>query len=357
MPLNKSRCLKIPRTDGQAAIELVRNLGIYDRNFRVEQTGNELCIPLSRQPTKEEKKTLHRNFQVMELLVRDLPERIQRPTTFVDLLTDQIPPHLFASLPRSVDFIGDIAVLEISPELDAYKRKIGETMMIADKRVRTVLAKASAISGVYRTRRFEVIAGEPRTDTVHRENGCQLYVDLSKAYFSPRLSSEHARIAKLVNEGETVIDMFAGVGPFAIQMARRHEKVRVYAVDVNPDAVELLNKNIAVNKVLSKVTSSVGDVRGVVNEHLAGLADRVIMNLPEKAIEYVDVACEAIKPTGGTVHYYAFTESSESTSVAEVRLVEAVEKSHRKVDKIIGSRTVHATAPYTWQIGVDARIT
>jgi tRNA (guanine37-N1)-methyltransferase len=315
-----------------------------------------LYIPLCRQPTEKEKRTLHENFPVMELLIHDFPEQIQRPTTFVGLLTEELRPHLLVSLPRSADFIGDIAVLEIPSELDAYKRKIGETLMIADKRVRTVLAKASAVGGVYRTREFEVIAGVPKTDTVHRENGSQLYVDLSKAYFSPRLSSEHARIAKLVNEGETVVDMFAGIGPFAIQIAKRHGGVRVYAIDINPYAVELLNKNIAANKVLAKVTSFVGDARKVINKRLVGVADRIIMNLPVKALEYVDVACAALKSTGGTMHFYAFTEASESTSAIEVRLVEAVEQAHRRVDKVIESRTVHATAPHRWQIVVDARI-
>jgi tRNA (guanine37-N1)-methyltransferase len=246
--------------------------------------------------------------------------------------------------------------VEIPLELSAYKHKIGEAVLTANKRLRTVLVKASAISGAYRTRKFEVIAGEPKTDTVHREYGCVFYVDLSKAYFSPRLSSEHARIAKLIKEGETIIDMFSGIGPFAIQIAKQHEKVRVYAVDVNPHAIELLNKNIAANRVLAKVIPALGDVRKVVRGHLAGVADRVIMNLPEKAIEYVDVACEALKPTGGIMHYYAFTEASEPTTATEVRLIGVVEEAHRKVDKIIGSRTVRATAPYTRQVVVDARI-
>jgi tRNA (guanine37-N1)-methyltransferase len=218
------------------------------------------------------------------------------------------------------------------------------------------LAKASAIEGVYRTRKFEVIAGEAKTATVHREYGCVYYVDLSKAYFSPRLSSEHVRLAGLVNEGETVVDMFAGVGPFAIQIARQHERVRVYAVDVNPGAIELLNKNVAANRVMAKVTPILGDVRHVVRERLTGVADRVVMNLPEKAIEYVDVACETIKSTGGIMHYYEFTNTPDPKISAEIRLVEAVEKANREVVKVLTSKTVRAIAPYAMQVVVDAKI-
>jgi tRNA (guanine37-N1)-methyltransferase len=150
--------------------------------------------------------------------------------------------------------------------------------------------------------------------------------------------------------------MFAGVGPFAIQIAKQHERVRVYAVDVNPGAIELLNKNVAANRVMAKVTPICGDVRQVARERLTGVADRVVMNLPEKAIEYVDVACEAIKSTGGIMHYYEFTDAPDPKIAAEIRLIEAVEKANREVDKILTSKTVRAIAPYVMQVAVDAKI-
>jgi tRNA (guanine37-N1)-methyltransferase len=354
--LTKSPCLRIPKASGQEAIEVARQLGLHNKSFKIEQNADYLYIPLSRRSNCEEEKTLKKTLRNPKVCIHDFSTPVLRPKNSMELLSEELPSHLVASIPRSADFVGDIAVVEIPIGLSAYKRKIGEAVLVANKRVRTVLAKASAISGVYRTRKFEVIAGEPKTDTVYSEYGCIFYIDLSKAYFSPRLSSEHARISKLVKEGETIVDMFAGVGPFAIQIAKQHKKVHVYAVDVNPDATELLNKNAAANRVLAKVIPILGDVRKVVHERLAGVADRVIMNLPEKAIEYVNVACEALKPTGGIMHYYAFSKASEPTAATEDGLIEVVEKAHRKVDKIISSRTVRATAPYKWQVVVDARI-
>ncbi|NIW14337.1 MAG: hypothetical protein GWN31_10485, partial [Candidatus Thorarchaeota archaeon] len=94
-------------------------------------------------------------------------------------------------------------------ELDSYDQVIGEAILELHKNVRTVLAKAGAVSGTYRLRDYRVIAGEPHTGTVHKEYGCQYRVDLAKAYFSPRLSYEHNRVASLVEEGETTVDMFA----------------------------------------------------------------------------------------------------------------------------------------------------
>lgn len=340
---------------GEKTVTLLKQLNLFNRELKIEQKNNSLYIPLSRKPTENELKKLRKNLQTVEVSVHDFATEKLQPKTFVDLLEKEMPPHLIASLPHAVDFVGDIAIIEVPPELVKYKDKIGQAILATNKRVRTVLAKTSPIKGVHRTREFEPIAGEAKTATVHKENRCVFYVDLLKAYFSPRLSNEHARIANMVNEGEIVVDMFSGVGPFAVQIAKQNKNVRVYAVDVNPEAIELLNKNIAANRVADKVTAIQGDVRQVVHDRLSGIADRVLMNLPEKAIEYVDVACRAIKPTGGIMHYYEFAEARKPKT-SELRLIEAVEKANRKVDKILLSKTVRATAPYTWQVVVDARI-
>jgi tRNA (guanine37-N1)-methyltransferase len=205
-------------------------------------------------------------------------------------------------------------------------------------------------------RDFEVIAGVEKTATAHREYGCVYHVDVAKAYFSPRLSNEHDRVSSQVKEGEIVVDMFAGVGPFSILIAKKRENVKVYAIDVNPDAVEFLKRNIAVNRVENKVMPVLGDVRQVVRERLIGVADRVIMNLPEKAIEYIDVACKAIKSRGGIMHYYEFTDTPDPLETARVRLTEALSQTNRNVKKILLTRVVRATAPFTWQVVVDAEI-
>jgi len=261
------------------------------------------------------------------------------------LFEDKLPPHLLASLPRAIEFVGEIAIVEIPPELDAYKKTIGETVLELHKNVKTVLAKAGAVSGAHRVREFHVIAGEPKTETVHKEHGCRYYVDLASAYFSARLSYEHKRVSSHVENNETIIDMFAGVGPFSILIAKTHERVKIYAVDVNPYAVELLRKNVRLNRVEDKVYPLLGDARQIVEERLGGVADRVIMNLPEKAIEFVDVACKALKPKGGILHFYSFVDASTSFEDVKLCFIATVEKSGRTVDTTLFSRFVRETAP------------
>jgi tRNA (guanine37-N1)-methyltransferase len=259
-------------------------------------------------------------------------------------------------LPHSIDFIGDIAVVEIVPELEGYKRVIGEAILKANKRVKTVLAKLGAVSGVYRLRPFETIGGHARTTTVHKEYGCVFHVDLAKAYFSPRLSYEHSRVASLVRPSETVVDMFAGVGPFSILIAKKHEDVSVHAIDVNPDAFEYLKKNVLANRVEARVKPLLGDARQIVHERLKGVADRVIMNLPDKAIEYINVACMAILPEGGVIHYYEFSNMPNPLETAKNRFSEAVTQTDRDLVKITAARIVRGVSPFTYQVVVDAEI-
>jgi tRNA (guanine37-N1)-methyltransferase len=219
-----------------------------------------------------------------------------------------------------------------------------------------VLTKAGAVSGTYRLRGFEVIAGENKTATVHKEYGCKYHVDIAKAYFSPRLSQEHNRVASLVKKSETVVDLFAGVGPFSVLIAKNNAEAKVHAVDINPEAIELLERNIRLNRVENRVIPIEGDARRTVEERLMGIADRVIMNLPEKAFEFVYTACKAIKPAGGTVHYYAFIRLPDSLENAQLRFSKAVEKAGRKMDAFLSAKIIRETAPYEWQVVLDARI-
>ncbi|MEM2117547.1 MAG: class I SAM-dependent methyltransferase family protein [Candidatus Bathyarchaeia archaeon] len=349
-------CIKVPKVHGEEAIVLSNKLKIVDMQLEIQRTIEFIYIPLAREPSKNELKTLQEKIPTVEIQTYTFPERKKPVVSFFELLQDKLPPHLLASLPRAIDFVGDIAITEIPPELEAYKSVIGDAILEAHKNVRTVLAKASAVSGTYRLREFSVIAGEPKTETIHKEQGCQFRVDLAKAYFSPRLSYEHKRVASLVMEGETVVDLFAGVGPFAVLIAKTLGKVKVYAVDVNPFAVEFLRENVRLNRVVGKVYPMLGDARQVVEEKLAGLADRVIMNLPEKAIEYVDVACKTLKPEGGVIHFYSFINASDSLENMKLRFLEAVQKCGRKMEKILFTRLVRETAPYEWQAVIDAKI-
>ncbi len=153
-----------------------------------------------------------------------------------------------------------------------------------------------------------------------------------------------------------MVDLFAGVGPFSVQIAKKRRRVLVYAIDANPDAVRYLEKNIVANRVEKKIVAILGYARRIVDERLVGVADRVIMNLPERALEHVDVACKTIKTKGGIVHYYEFTDDPYPLETAKNRLIETVKQAGRNVKEVLLTRTVRVTAPYKWQVAVDVEI-
>jgi tRNA (guanine37-N1)-methyltransferase len=273
----------------------------------------------------------------------------------MECLEDELAPNLLASLPHSMDIVGNIAIVEIPHELEPHKNTIGKAILVTHKNLETVLAKASAVTGEYRTREFKLLAGKNKTTTIHRENGCQYFVDLAKAYFSPRLSNEHKRIAELTEEEETVVDLFAGIGPFVILIAKTRGDVKTYAVDVNPDAITFLKKNARLNRVENKVFPILGDAQIIAKEQLIGIADRVIMNLPEKAIEFVEAGCKALKPKGGYIHFYCFINEQNPLEKNKIDLINSLEKAGRKINKI-SSKLIRSTAPYQWQVAFDAEI-
>ncbi|MEM1565573.1 MAG: class I SAM-dependent methyltransferase family protein [Candidatus Bathyarchaeia archaeon] len=349
-------CLKTQKVYGEKVITTVHRLGIIDRELEIQRDNNHIYVPLTRNPRQDELEKIREHVPSIEVLTYAFPERRKQPKTIHEALEDKMPPHLLACLPRALDFVGDIAIIELPPELEAYGTEIGNAVLQVHKNLRTVLAKAGAVKGEYRLREFKVIAGQAKTETIHKEHGCQFYVDLAKAYFSPRLSHEHMRVASMVKEGEIVIDMFTGVGPFAILIAKTHTNVKVYAIDKNPDAIQLLRKNVTLNRVDGKVYPIHGDARQVIEQQLRGIADRVIMNLPEKAIEFADAACKALKPEGGIIHFYSFVKGSDNLENLKALFTAEVEKCGRAVKKILFSRFVRETAPYEWQAVLDAEI-
>ncbi len=355
--MSETLCLKVPKAQGEKAIALARKLNLLNRDFKIQRLEDHLYIPLTRKPLRADLKEFKNNLLEYEVCTHKFSERAKHALKLVDVLEERrLSPHLLASLPHAADFVGDIAIVEIPPELENYKRMIGEAILVAHKRVSTVLAKSGAVGGIYRVRKFEVIAGADKTETVHKEHGCVFHLDLAKAYFSPRLSYEHSRIAAQVKQGETVIDMFAGVGPFSILIAKKRANVKIYAIDVNPEAIRYLKKNIKANNVEAKVKPILGDARQIINEELKEVANRVIMNLPEKAIEYVDTACEALQKEGGIIHYYEFTNAPNPLEASRNRFNEAMKQTSRSLKKILQARVVRAIAPYTWQVVVDAEV-
>ncbi len=258
---------------------------------------------------------------------------------------------------NSFDVVGDIAIIRLPCTSPVNTQAAAEAIMSSHRNVKTVLLQASPVAGDLRLRRLTHVAGEKKTSTVHREFGCLFSVDVAKAYFSPRLAHERMRIARLVEPNETVVNMFAGVGCFSISIAKHSRVARVFSIDVNPAAIQFMKENIRLNRVYDKVIPLLGDAKEIIHSRLRRVADRVLMPLPEKALEYLPCAVSALKASGW-VHYYGFEHAAKNES--------PVEKAQLKVAEALGAlgvdfevpfvRVVRSTGPNWYQLVADIHI-
>ncbi|MEM2137410.1 MAG: class I SAM-dependent methyltransferase family protein, partial [Candidatus Methanomethylicia archaeon] len=209
---------------------------------------------------------------------------------------------------RSLDIIGDIAVIEVKPEYQNKKYEIARKIVEEIKYIKVVVEKKSPISGEYRVMDVEWLAGEERFTTIHREYGCIFKLDISKVYFTPRLSTERMRIAEKVSSGEIIVNMFAGVGTYSIVIAKRakNKPSKIYSIDINPEAHKYALENVRLNRVEDIVIPILGDAKEIIIEKLRGVADRVLMPYPELALKYLPYAIIALKDSGGIIHAYDF---------------------------------------------------
>jgi len=284
---------------------------------------------------------------------------VKRPSkTLKALLNGKLPPEELKLIYKSYDLIGEIAVIRVPASLEKYSRLIAEAIMCVHKNVRSVWCQSGPVTGDFRLRELKWIAGEKITETVHKEHGCAFKVDIKKCYFSPRLSYERMRITRQVGSGETVVNMFAGVGCYSVLIAKHSDATKIYSIDINPHAFCYMSENIRINKVEDKVIPILGDAKNVIEERLSRVADRVLMPLPEKALAYLDSALLALKPRGGTIHYYDF----EHATKGEDPIDKVKEKVSSKMEnlkaryEILCGRKVRTTGPNWYQIVLDIAV-
>ncbi|MCK4758263.1 MAG: class I SAM-dependent methyltransferase family protein [Thermoplasmata archaeon] len=294
----RSLCIAVPRHEGET-IRLNLSAGGFLRiDLRIFEKEGLIYIPVTEDPGMD-----------FDLTEADF-EEVEQVTSYKELA--DIPDELREFLPTSFDIIGDICIIKLGEELLPYSNKIGEAVLDANTNIK-VVALDSGVKGEYRTRDLEIIAGENRTTTVHKEFGLRFEMDVDRMYFSPRLAGERKRISELVADGEVIIDMFAGVGPFSIMIAKHANPNIIRAIDINPEAFRYLEKNLSKNKV-ETVYPSQGDARDVI-KGLAN-ADRIIMNLPHSSLYFLDTGLEILHP-GGMIHLYLMAENSEIDEISE----------------------------------------
>ena len=223
--------------------------------------------------------------------------------TFRKYLAKQLPGVDAFLLPRRAKMIGDVALVRIEDRLADRGGEIGRAVLEFYGQARTVL-RINEIVGQLRQPVVEYLAGERKTETVHKEYGCLYSLDAAKLMFCLGNSLERMRTALRVRRWETVVDMFAGIGQFSIPIAVVSRPRAVHAVELNPEAHGYLVRNIELNSVDGVVHPHLGDCREIVPRNLSGVADRVIMGFLGGTENALPAALSALRDVGGMIHFH-----------------------------------------------------
>jgi len=252
---------------------------------------------------------------------------------------------------RGYAVIGDIALFSQARgvPLEEYRR-LGRRLLETHPRVRSVWLKTRT-TGDHRVPSLVHLAGEERTETVAVEYGIRLRVDIARAYYNPRLSYEHRRVALEARPGERILDMFAGIGAFPIHAATLHP-VQAVAADINPHAARLAAENARLNMRRLQGTVHVlhADAR-LLPETLRPVFDRIIMNLPGNALDYAPVACRLAAPQAA-IHVYVRTAGQDQAVRAAL---DAFARSGCRA-RLAGARRVLDYSPQEAVYAVDLEV-
>ncbi|MFX0132843.1 MAG: class I SAM-dependent methyltransferase family protein [Candidatus Hodarchaeota archaeon] len=350
-----SSCVYINKKQGEKLRKLLIDLELLDKNKIIKVEGDLIYFPILKELENTEKSGILKYFNLAQFTVSNFELREKSDQSkFLDDIAKYFDQNEVKFIPKSFDIIGKIAVLEIPNEIQAKEKLLAKLLLDYNKSLESVFAKIGKVNGEYRIRELKFLAGVNNTLTIHKENGCLYELDITKVYFSPRLGTEHARIADMTNSNELILDMFAGIGPFSILIAKR-KGAKIYSIDKNQDAIYYLKRNIILNKVENLVVTLLGDARELILKSLINKFDRIIMNLPAESFNFLPIACKALKSKGGFLHLYLFITESEPYEKLEETIRNQIEEHGRKILNL-KTRRVKSTAPHEYQICLDILI-
>ncbi len=312
-------CVAVPKKIAEEIRKKLIKKNLLIKNLKVKRDIEYVYFPIKEKIEIEGCKILEEDF-----------EEIERKSYEDILLKKGIKIESIA-----IDIIGDIALIKLKDE--RYAEDVADAIMEANEHVKVVCLDRG-VKEDFRIRNIEIIAGENRTETMHIEYGIKIKLDISKVYFSPRLSAERMRVAKQVKENEIVIDMFAGVAPFSLLIAKYSKPKKIYAIDKNPYAIKYAKENVRINKI-----NNIEVIEGDAKEVLPNLpnAHHIIMNLPHKSFEFLPVAIKK----GKILHYYEIIDRK--------KIEERLEEIKKFGVKIKNLRVVGSYSPSKDKFGME----
>ncbi|VVC03503.1 tRNA (guanine(37)-N1)-methyltransferase Trm5b [Candidatus Bilamarchaeum dharawalense] len=329
--------LKVPKKQAEKIRKELADENSLSLEYSILKDGDFVLFPILSSKNKK--------FEIVELQAE---KRLEPHGKLKDALSKIFSSEELENLVASFDIIGDIAIIEVPDALTSKELEIGDTVLKIHRNVKTVLKKLGPMEGEFRVRQLSHIAGEKKTETIYKESGALMKLDVAKVYFSVRLAYERTRIAELIRPGEKILVLFAGVGPFALVFAKKHPDAEIVAVELNPVAVSYMRQNIELNR-LKNVEAMECDAHKFSGKDF----DRVVMPLPKTGHEFLNIAFASVK-NGGIIHFYTWSESEDPFVQAMEKAQTAASQSKVAIE-FENMRIVRPYAPNIVQVVLDLK--
>ncbi len=318
-------------------------LDLVDRHAKISKDGGYRLVPILDSAVPDVERM---GYAIVEGTAHSR-DRTPPQERILSALSD-LPPEVLSELPMKWEYVGDIVIIKLRPSADPYKERIG--IVYSEQLDKpTVCVDRSGVAGEFRQPDMEVIHGS-QTESVRLENGIRYCFDVTKVMFASGNVDERERMKNLDCTGETVVDMFAGIGYFTLPLAKFSGAKRVIACEKNPESFGFLKRNIVLNEVEDIVEPVLGD-----NRDLPGraFADRILMGYVQTTSDFLPKALDMIRP-GGVIHYHDTFYVHEYRGKVESIFDGACGKGGYE---ILGIREVKSFAPSVSHYVADVRIT
>ena len=257
-----------------------------------------------------------------------------------------------ATMPSGYHRFGRVLVIQRPPSLARFDAVLG-TAWQEELGVATVLVKSGPVDGELRTPQLKRVAGET-TETEVVEHGVRWRFDAARIMFAAGNRTERWQVGRLVRPGESVVDLFAGIGYFAIPAALPGRAERVVAVEKNPVAVRYLRENAEVNGVASRLVVVPGDNRTVPLP--PGVFDRAILGYLPSSLPWVGRAVDLLRPSGGWLHVHQVADVRSPLSEGAAAVEAEAARSGAFPTEPSRVRIVKPYGPGRNHLVVDARV-